>query len=44
VSLDAIDELREYTDSAASVRIGAALTLTDIACRWVEAPDAFASG
>jgi xanthine dehydrogenase small subunit len=41
VSLDAIDELRDYSESDASIRIGAALTLTDIACRWVDAPHAF---
>jgi xanthine dehydrogenase small subunit len=41
ISLDAIDELREYTESEASIRIGAALTLTDIASRWTDAPDAF---
>jgi xanthine dehydrogenase small subunit len=41
VSLDAIDELREYSDTEASVRIGAALPLTDVARRWRDAPDAF---
>ena len=41
VSVDAIDELREFSESATSVRIGAALPLTDIAQRWRNAPDAF---
>ena len=41
VSLDAIDELRAYSDTEASVRIGAALPLTDVARRWRDAPDAF---
>jgi xanthine dehydrogenase small subunit len=41
VSVDAIDELRHFSESATSVRIGAALPLTDIAQRWRAAPDAF---
>jgi len=41
VSLDAIDELREYAESDASIRIGAALPLSDIAREWRDAPDAF---
>ena len=41
VSVDAIDELREYSDTDASVRIGAALPLTDVGRRWREAPIAF---
>ena len=41
VSVDAIDELREFSESATSVRIGAALPLTDIAQRWRHAPGAF---
>jgi xanthine dehydrogenase small subunit len=42
VSVDAIEELREFSDTATSVRIGAALPLTDVAQRWRDAPDAFA--
>src|SRR4029450_1166953 len=41
VSVDAIDELREFSDTKTSVRIGAALPLSDIAERWRDAPDAF---
>jgi xanthine dehydrogenase small subunit len=41
VSLDAIDELREYSETDASIRFGAALPLTDVARRWRDAPDAF---
>jgi xanthine dehydrogenase small subunit len=41
VSVDAIAELREYSDTGASIRIGAALPLTDIALRWHDAPAAF---
>ena len=41
VSIEAIDELREYSESATSVRIGAAMTLTDVSRRWGHAPDAF---
>ena len=41
VSIDAIDELREYSETASSVRIGAAMTLTDVARRWRDAPEAF---
>jgi xanthine dehydrogenase small subunit len=42
VSVDAIEELREFSDTATSVRIGAALPLTDVAQQWRDAPDAFA--
>jgi len=42
VSVDAIDELREYSETDASIRIGAALPLSDIARQWRDAPDAFA--
>jgi xanthine dehydrogenase small subunit len=41
VSVDAIDELREYSETAARVRIGAALPLTDVAQRWRDAPEGF---
>ena len=41
VSLEAVAELREFTESAASMRIGAALPLSDIAARWQDAPAAF---
>jgi xanthine dehydrogenase small subunit len=41
VSLDAIEELREYSETGASIRIGAALPLSDIAREWRDAPDAF---
>jgi xanthine dehydrogenase small subunit len=41
VSIDAIDELREYSETATSVRIGAAMTLTDVARGWGDAPAAF---
>jgi len=41
VSVDAIGELREYSQTNASVRIGAAMPLTDIARRWLDAPPAF---
>jgi xanthine dehydrogenase small subunit len=40
VSLDAIDELRAFVETDASIRIGAALPLTDIGCRWPDAPPA----
>jgi xanthine dehydrogenase small subunit len=38
VSLDAIGELREFSESAESIRIGAALPLSDIEQRWRAAP------
>jgi xanthine dehydrogenase small subunit len=41
VSLDAIDELREFSNTAQSVTIGSALSLTEIGRRWSDAPDAF---
>jgi len=41
ISLDAIAELREFSESKESVKIGAALPLTDIAERWAHAPGAF---
>lgn len=38
VSLEAIDELRQFTEDAASVRIGAALPLSDLERQWHAAP------
>jgi xanthine dehydrogenase small subunit len=40
VSLDAIDELRGVEDAPDHVRIGAGVSLADLASRWPEAPDA----
>lgn len=40
VSLEGVPELREFSDAAASVRIGAALTLDEIERQWTGAPDA----
>jgi len=42
VSLEGIAELRELTDDAASIRIGAALPLADIERQWRNAPPVFA--
>jgi xanthine dehydrogenase small subunit len=39
VSVEAIEELHEWADTAAGVRIGAALTLGDLERRWRDAPD-----
>jgi xanthine dehydrogenase small subunit len=41
VSVEAIEELREFSQTADAVRIGAALPLTDIGLRWRGAPAAF---
>jgi xanthine dehydrogenase small subunit len=41
VSVEAIAELREFSDTAEYVRIGAALTLNEIAEWWSGAPEAF---
>jgi xanthine dehydrogenase small subunit len=41
ISLDAIDELREFSNEADRVTIGAALSLNEIGERWIDAPDAF---
>jgi xanthine dehydrogenase small subunit len=41
VSLEAIAELREFSESATSVTIGAALPLNEIALRWTNAPEVF---
>jgi xanthine dehydrogenase small subunit len=40
VSLEGIDELRELSEDAARVRIGAALPLSEMGRRWSGAPDA----
>src|SRR5580704_1280216 len=39
ISLEAIAELREFSESADSVIIGAALPLNEIALRWKKAPE-----
>jgi xanthine dehydrogenase small subunit len=41
VSLEAIAELREFSESASSITIGAALPLNEIAMRWSNAPEVF---
>lgn len=41
VSVEAIAELRAFSEDASSVTIGAALPLNEIANRWNEAPQAF---
>ncbi|HKE83516.1 MAG TPA: FAD binding domain-containing protein [Vicinamibacterales bacterium] len=41
VSVDAIDELHEFSATETRVRIGAAMPLTDIARLWHDAPPAF---
>lgn len=41
VSLEAISELREFSESPDHIRIGAGLTLSEIAERWSGAPEAF---
>jgi xanthine dehydrogenase small subunit len=41
VSLEAIGELREFSESPHSVSIGAALPLNEIANRWPTAPEVF---
>ncbi len=40
VSVEAIDELRDFTETADAVRIGAALPLTDLGLLWRAAPQA----
>jgi xanthine dehydrogenase small subunit len=42
ISLEAIDELRELVEDVASVRIGAALALSDLQRQWTAPPAAFA--
>jgi xanthine dehydrogenase small subunit len=39
ISVEAIAELREFSESASSVTIGAALPLNEIAMHWSEAPE-----
>jgi xanthine dehydrogenase small subunit len=41
VSVEAIAELREFSESASSVTIGAALPLNEIALHWRNAPEVF---
>ncbi len=41
VSLESIEELRDFSDALDSVTIGAALPLTDIGRRWSSAPAVF---
>jgi len=41
VSLEAIVELREFTETEQAVTIGAALSLNEIAARWTSAPTVF---
>ena len=41
VSVEAIQELREYSSTATRVTIGAALALNEVGERWTDAPDAF---
>ena len=41
VSLEAIAELREFSESASSVTIGAVLPLNEIAMHWQNAPEVF---
>ena len=40
ISLDALDELREFSSTPQRVTIGAALSLNEIGERWTDAPDA----
>jgi xanthine dehydrogenase small subunit len=40
VSVEAIAELREFSDSSDAITIGAGLPLNDIAARWTSAPEA----
>ena len=41
ISLDAIEELREFSSTSERVMIGAALPLNDVGRRWTDAPDVF---
>jgi xanthine dehydrogenase small subunit len=41
ISLDAIEELREFSSTSERVMIGAALPLHEIGRRWIDAPEAF---
>ncbi len=40
VSVEAIDELQEFSEAPDHIRIGAALSLSEIGRRWRQAPDA----
>ncbi len=42
ISVEAIDELQEFAETAEAVRIGAALPLAEIGRRWPHAPEAVA--
>jgi xanthine dehydrogenase small subunit len=42
ISLEAIEELHDFAETPDRIRIGAALTLTDIGRRWRQAPDVLA--
>jgi xanthine dehydrogenase small subunit len=41
ISLDAVDELRDFSNAADRITIGAALPLNEIGERWIDAPDVF---
>ena len=41
ISLDAVDELREFSSTPQRTMIGAALSLNEIGERWTDAPDVF---
>jgi xanthine dehydrogenase small subunit len=41
ISLEAVDELREFSSTSERVMIGAALPLQEIGRRWIDAPEAF---
>ena len=41
ISLDGIDELRQFSSTSERVMIGAALPLNEIGRRWADAPEAF---
>jgi len=41
VSVEAIAELREFSETASSITIGAAIPLNEIANRWTSAPEVF---
>jgi xanthine dehydrogenase small subunit len=41
ISVEAIEELQEFSNTAESVKIGAALPLNEIGRRWRDAPEAF---
>jgi xanthine dehydrogenase small subunit len=41
ISLEAVDELREFSSTSERVMIGASLSLQEIGRRWIDAPDAF---